>query len=663
MVVPLIQRSLKIDLATGAFAVEDIAPESGIIGPVDFGWAAFKENPDCFTFGEGLLASSAIPGSRRLVFCAESPQWESFYISSMGGAAYTFQHLGVNYVRLDGRAPETSVLVLNNDGETISVRLEPFPEHEAAWAGYADPDGETQIGIYGLQQAIFDRWAGEYNERRVRLFVVGPAGAVTPEGAIGSNTLKKGRFLPVVDWCGRGGLGSRLLQNHNIVGCIFGGDWTNPNAITNKMTDPIFLEHYGKKGTQVDQDMTIKYRYDPKLATGGTFGSNLQTIGDKLMTFNYRSTFEPKEARLRQHRDFILGHYLRQFNEETIAHKKFEHCGEPCATACKKMQGKFKKDYEPYHALGPQVGVFDQRGAEILNDYADAMGLDAIQVGGMLAWIMECVAEGLIEPADYGLPPAADMVFSKFTADTGEFDLVEDSMKNARYAMAAIDAILFDERAAPFRKGIRLAAYDLDARHPDTLPGHRAVYLAHGEAGSMVPNQYFTPGMGSPMPLMGKYYVFYGKDLLTPAELGRKNVERMVYELMNDNCGICRFHRGWAEPLLEELINRLYDIGVDFKKHHFELANEIARRELGKGVPWETERMADMLFNYLADVEAETGTEDVPLMRWASHKDRLLAAQAFWLSILKGQEHAFALGPDFITDNPPPMGRNRPARG
>ncbi len=53
------------------------------------------------------------------------------------------------------------------------------------------------------------------------------------------------------------------------------------------------------------------------------------------------------------------------------------------------MYGKFKKDFEPYHALGPQVGVFDQRAAEILNDHADAMGFDSIQLGGTLAWIMD----------------------------------------------------------------------------------------------------------------------------------------------------------------------------------------------------------------------------------------------------------------------------------
>ena len=90
-----------------------------------------------------------------------------------------------------------------------------------------------------------------------------------------------------------------------------------------------------------------------------------------------------------------------------IAPKHFAHCGEPCSVACKKYDRIYKKDYEPYQALGPQCGIFDQRAAEELNHFVDAMGLDAIQAGGMAAWIMEMVRDGLIDPAEFGFPPPA----------------------------------------------------------------------------------------------------------------------------------------------------------------------------------------------------------------------------------------------------------------
>ncbi len=648
--VPLQQKALRIDLASGAFSQEGISPDSGILGPVDFGWQAFQKDPEVFTFGEGPLASSAVPGARRLVMCAWSPQWESFYVTSMGGAAYTFQHVGVNYVALHGRCAEPSVLLLNNDGDAVSVKIVPLRGHREIWCGYKGPEGESLVGIHALQQAIFDRWGKAYPERRVRVFVVGPAAETTQEGAIASNTMKKGRFLPVVDWCGRGGMGSRLFQAHNLLGCLFGGNWEDPHAASAKDTDPFFVTHYGKKGVKVDQEATVKYRYDPKIQTGGTFGSNLHGMGDKIMTFNYRSVLASNEARSRQHRDFIRDHYLKQFNEETIAPKAFDHCGEPCAVACKKLRGKYKKDYEPYHALGPQVGVFDQRAAEFLNEHADAMGMDAIQTGGTLAWIMECIATDLFPPEDFGFPPKTEMTFAQFTADKTKFDLVRDSWRNARYAVAVIDTILFDPRAALFRQGIRAAARELDRRYPETRPSRVAVYLAHGENGHMVPNQYWVPGMGSPMPIMGKYYVDYSSGFTSPEDLGRKNVARMVYEIMSDNGGLCRFHRKWGEPMLGILVNGRFGLSVDYKRHHYALAQQINAREGQKGHPWETERMGQMFLAFLKYWGGEDPQGELAQWIAEAEKDPLGAAQAFWHKIKAGQDAAFAEGPQAIPD-------------
>ena len=650
MPVPFIQKELVVELDTAQWQVHDINEDQQIIGPVDYGWKRYKADPDVFTFGEGLLASSSIPGSRRLVFCGFSPQWDSFYISTMGGAAYTFQHVGVNYVSLKGRCAKPSVLVLNNDGDNISVRLEPFEDYQQVWKSYTTKDGEDVIGIYALQHAIFDRWSDEYHPRRVRAFVIGPAGESTSEGTIASSTVKKGKFTAVVDWCGRGGMGSRLFQQHNIIGCIFGGEWVDPYKPKARDTDTYFLEHFGDKGVKIDRAATTKYYYDPKIKTGGTFGVNLHNIGDMIMSFNYRSTAASDEERSLQHKDFIVNHYLKQYNEETIETKSYDHCGEPCATACKKLHGKYKKDYEPYHALGPQVGVFDQRAAEILNDHADAMGMDAIQVGGTLAWIMECVAHDLIPAEPYGFPPKSEMKFQQFTADTKEFDLVNDSMRNAKYAIKLIDTILFDDRAMLFREGIRPAAYALNKLYPETQPMDRAVFLSHGEKGHMVPNQYWVPGMGSPMPIMGKYYVFYGGGFTTPADLGRKNVERMVYELINDNCGVCRFHRQWSEPLSSKIINDRFGLDIDFKAFHYKMAKEIKEHEQGKCVPWETKRMAELFFNYL-EYCSGGGSEDNALYSWQKHDDMEITAQAFWQAIRDAQELAFNAGVDSIPDS------------
>ncbi len=380
----LMQRELVIDLATGEFQVLPIA-DPRIIGPVDYGWVRFNEerqaagrpDPEILTWGGGPLAASRIPGARRLVFCGYSPSWEGFYISSFGGGAYVMHRSGADFVCLKGSAPQDSVLILNHKGGEISVRLEPI-DPDVIWTGYApappcpptwggvdfppgfegqgglSSDDDYLIGFYALQQAVLDRYRGEYDEDWVRVFAVGPASRHTDQGTIGSNQVKKGRILPIDDWVGRGGLGSRLLQRHRIAACIFGGDWEDLDLKDSKEIDGYFMANYGQPMIKVDLGATEKYRYVPGFQTGGTFGVNYHTVDARLLSFNWRSIYQPEAARLAQHTAFVREHYLKQFNEEIIQPKHFAHCGEPCSVACKKYDRIYKKDYEPYQALGPQ---------------------------------------------------------------------------------------------------------------------------------------------------------------------------------------------------------------------------------------------------------------------------------------------------------------------
>ena len=486
----LMQRELSIDLPSGEFQVLPVA-DPRIIGPVDYGWARFdaerlaagRPDPDILTWGGGPLAGSRIPGSRRLVFCGYSPSWQGFYISSFGGGAYIMHRIGADFVCIKGSALQDSVLILNHKQGQVSARLEPI-DPDAIWTGYANPDGdEYLIGFYALQQAVYDRYKSEYQGDWVRVFAVGPAARHTDQGIIGSNQVRGGRILPIDDWAGRGGLGSRLLQRHRIAACIFGGDWEDPDLKDSKEIDGYFQANYGQPMIKVDLGAGEKYRYVPGFQTGGTFGVNMHTVDARLLSFNWSSVHQPEEARLAQHTAFVREHYLRQFNEEIIEPKHFAHCGEPCAVACKKYDRIYKKDYEPYQALGPQCGVFDQRAAEELNHFVDAMGVDAIQMGGTVSWIMECVHAGLLDPAEFGFPPAAEMRFD-FASDTAHFDLVLDSRRNADYAYQVVYALLFDARCAVFRQGMRAAAESVGRRNSktkdeDLSPAHHAFVIRH----------------------------------------------------------------------------------------------------------------------------------------------------------------------------------------
>jgi glyceraldehyde-3-phosphate dehydrogenase (ferredoxin) len=172
--------------------------------------------------------------------------------------------------------------------------------------------------------------------------------------------MSRGKLSHVDTWAGRGGLGSKMLQQHGIAAVIYGGTVADEDFRDRSVADQWFQDKYQKKLSAKDLESTVKYRYDPKFDTGGTFGVNYATIGGRLLAFNYTSIYLSEAERKEIHEKFILNHYLRQFNEETIR-PAAACCGEPCSAVCKKTD-EFKRTTNlPDH--GTPCGIFDQRGA------------------------------------------------------------------------------------------------------------------------------------------------------------------------------------------------------------------------------------------------------------------------------------------------------------
>jgi len=611
------QKVLFVDAATGFYRVAKY-PVGDFFGPVDLG-LHLAGRFNSLNIGVGLLAGSILPGSNRLVVTGFSPCWGGFYISSMGGAGLVFDNLGVNMLSLVGSAATPSILVLNRqNGEEIDVSLAPV-DLPRVWAS-------GRLGVYALLDEVHARYTPRYSEAP-RILAVGPAAESTDCGGIASVPIDGNGALTDIDtWAGRGGFGSRLLRDHNIAAIIYGGTVVDEDFRDRKVADDWFQVRFQKRLAAKDFEATTKYRFDPQLSTGGTLGVNFATLGGAMLSFNYRSIYMSEAERVALHRSFVTDHYLKQFNEETIAPKQQHTCGEPCAAVCKKMRGEFKKDYEPYETMGPQCGIFDQRAAESLAHHADALGFDAISVGGVLSWMMECLHEGVLSPPDVGAEATP-----VFTPDG--FRVVEDSMHNAELGVAMLDAIVskrFDLSQGPRRRARRLAR----------VKGRKVldlfVHTAFARKGWMVPNQYWTPGVLAPMPIMGKYYMYYGPDFLAPRQLGRLNADRMVQELLLDNLGICRFHRGWAEEMGTEIVQALYGLGKEFVEKVKMTAGRINSRN--SSVFWEAGRNADLVYEFLKRRRDVGNVHGPDLDEWIARfeKDRREAALDFWYEMHKG---------------------------
>ena len=611
------QKVLCVDAGTGYSRLAKYAV-GDFFGPVDLG-LHLSGRLQSLNIGVGLLAGSILPGSNRLIFTGFSPCWGGFFVSSMGSAGLVFENLGINMLSLVGKAPTPSVLVLERrHGEDIEVALEPV-DLPRVWAA-------GRLGVYALLDHVHERYSKHYLEAP-RILAVGPAAGATDFGAIGSAPIDGHGALTDIDtWAGRGGFGTLMLRDHNVAAIIYGGTVADDDFRDRKVADDWFQQRYQKRLAAKDFEATTKYRFDPGLATGGTLGVNFQTQAGAMLSFNYRSIYMSEAERIDLHQRFVLDHYLKQFNEETIVPKQQHNCGEPCAAVCKKMSGEFKKDFEPYEALGPQCGIFDQRAAEKLVRRADVLGFDAIAAGGVVSWIFECLHEGVLSAADVGVEGAP-----VFRPDG--FRLVEDSMHNAELGVAVLDAIIscrLDLRQGPRRRARRLA------RVKGRQVMDAFVHTAFARRGWMVPNQYWTPGALAPMPVMGKYYMYYGPDFVPPRELGRMNAVRMVGELVMDNLGICRFHRGWAEEMGPEIVEALYARGKEYVAKVKMTASRINSRNAS--VFWEAGRNADMVYEFLRRCRDVGQVRQTGLDEWIARfeKDRREAALDFWYEMHKG---------------------------
>ncbi len=609
---------LMVDAASGFYKVQRYNV-GDFFGPVDLGiHLAHKHNS--LNVGVGLLAGSIFPGSNRLIVNGISPNWHGFFISSMGGAGLVFDNLGINMFSIVGKTPTPSILYLNRiHGEEIEVELIPVKQN-TVWS-------QGRGGVYSMMQHTLDLLGNRY-ENDPRILTAGPASLYTDFGAIASAPIKKGEVTFVDTWAGRGGFGTKMVQQHGIVSIIYGGTYVDDDFRDRSVADSWFEDRYQKRLAAKDMEATTKYRFDPKFETGGTFGVNYATLKGDIMAFNYRTIYMTEEERLKIHNEFIVNHYLKQFNEETIKTKQQKTCGEPCGAVCKKMHGEFKKDYEPYQTMGPLCGIFDQRAAEKINHHADMLGFDAISVGGVLSWLMDCVVEGLIKPEELGITDTP--IFNQ-----KGFRVVEDSMHNANIGIALMDQMVNPKGAFHMKEGARKLARHF-ARRKGTEVLDKFVYVGFARSGWTVPNQYWTPGVLSPMAIMGKYYMFYGKDFVPPRQLGRENAKRMLLELVMDNLGMCRFHRAWAEDILPEVIESLYGLKDKFQRSLLLTASRINSRNAS--IFWESERNIDYVYTFLKKKKEVDGVNNPELDRWISEfeTDKRAAALDFWYELHKG---------------------------
>jgi glyceraldehyde-3-phosphate dehydrogenase (ferredoxin) len=142
------------------------------------------------------------------------------------------------------------------------------------------------------------------------------------------------------------------------------------------------------------------------------------------------------------------------------------------------------------------------------------------------------------------------------------------------------------------------------------------------------------------MPIMGKYYMYYGFAFAPPRTLGRLCAERFQKELLLDTAGFCRFHRGWAEETVAEIFGSIYGLKDQLIASTAVTASRINSRNAS--VYWESGADVDFVLSFLRrvrDVEKETDPE---LAAWIGRfeADRNETALDWWFEVRKGVDES-----------------------
>ncbi len=550
---------------------------------------------NALVFAAGPFAHPDVQGANRGVVSFKSPMTGGFFVSSAGNLGRYISLTGDTAVTLVGRTEVPSVVTIKGDKAGTTLQIFELSEFE-----------DVANNVFALDAFLRKELQDVYGGAPFRVVAAGMASVHTDFGALVSVDPDMG----TPDFFGRGGAGSVMVQAHNVYAVVFGGDaapaFTDVGDFK-KLAENVLGEGYLQAVTKA----TTKYRFSPNDGIGGTI-LNWAHLKTTLPAYNWQMMYlsESERERLWEEKISPAVEQLRKmFKDGSIRSKT---CGEKCAAVCKKVWSEKKMDYEPITAFGAQMGIFDPKKIVEIAHLADMLGFDAIEAGNVVSWLLELRERGFVT-----LEGVPETRMAPFEVDE---DKQAEAVKRILIALAKGDL-------PQLSGGIRRASEKIK---PETR--NLAVYTPFESGGELVPPQYWVPGFLLPLPLHGKFMTYYGSNWLEPYDLGKKAWERFHAELMIENAGFCRFHRGWVEKVLPEAYMRFYKINIGIEVER--IATKIIqyqRAAKANAQPPESQRARDLFVTF-----AKLHGQD----EWAEKLKTDDGLDAYFLEVRRGISNA-----------------------
>ncbi|MGD8625304.1 MAG: aldehyde ferredoxin oxidoreductase family protein, partial [Anaerolineae bacterium] len=314
---------------------------------------------NCLIFTAGPLVGTPWPTSARLHVTFKSPLSGAYgYANSGGFFAAELRHAGYDALVVTGRAPEPSVLYIE-DGQ---IHIEAAPE---LWGGTTEAVHEAILGP-------------EPTARDGRLACIGPAGENLVRIAAIINDHNRA--------AARGGPGAVMgSKNLKAIHVRAGGRPAIPPALraaaraaTAKLNDDPRLDGLRQEGTL--------FLMEPKNLSGDQPARNHQ-----LAQVPFIDEVGPA----------AMDRYL-------VAHKGCYACPIRCSRKSAVAEGPYAveiggPEYETTNALGPMCWIDDPEVIIYANHLCNLYGLDTISTGVVVAFAMELHEKGLLHDAELSL--------------------------------------------------------------------------------------------------------------------------------------------------------------------------------------------------------------------------------------------------------------------
>ncbi len=384
----------------------------------------FKIDPlgeeNLMVIAPGPLTGVYLPSSGKNSFIAISPATGLYGDSSIGGGfGVELRQSGIDALSITGKAPEISVLFIDNNQATII----PMPELK----------GKTSLEAEGI---IRER----LNTHTAHIATIGPAG---------ENLVK---FACVnTDWgrnAGRTGFGA-IMGSKNLKAIVVQGhhdlpvdDINSMMAEANKAYSYLKEHKYFRMWQQEGLMNVIEYANDKGI----------------LPAYNF------KDSVFARH-DQING--AKMLEEYKIGDSACFSCSMCCGNICLVKNGKYAgtvvegPEYESCAMLGPNVGIDNFAAVLAANRLCDELGLDTISAGNLIGAVIEGYEKGIISLADldgrditWGDDDAILDLTRMIAERKGIGDIIADGPRRIIERWPEMDKLILEV------KGLEQSAYD-----------------------------------------------------------------------------------------------------------------------------------------------------------------------------------------------------------